>query len=794
MKSFQFFGVLLALILGREIATGTVYFQLSVHNEQPHIPDTPTFTTDKTSYVEWRNAILTFAQMCQTRGLRWNCQMEWNFLEGTYKWEVDPATRDLTLLSGGKNVLQQLHDNYGVELDPHSHEGSGYTYADVAWLFTRCGTTASPVVGGHIYDPSDSLYQNWPKFLGAGIAATKYPAQAPNWQPVLLMGAGTSNHNNDPHVSGMWKPQDSTHYFTHSASQTIAAIGSWNQDLTEIRCLLDDVDRGTITAGGGILTAGITISQRDMVTSGYLAGTCATILDTIQAWQIEGRIETRQYMEMMSLWNGVPTIVQRPDQNLSFSLNWQDYARPSSSADRLARMLTMHESAGVPVDVFFTTWQTDLLETNAPELLGRLQSSAMVSQGYHVRAPKPYAYQFDWGAWKTGTMTTQEMKDSVTDYENHGLDLVTGMPTTASGGYTKLANLQGYSPLIVGSSSGSNTIQSAVTSAFSDMGALMMVSHNTPVDTGTSAYGLPYRPEHVDWKLIRVWEPMAEDPQPESLTAALLQARSLGGTTHPPYFVGVKVHDNDLFATQSWWTLVYPHAAANTNNWNPNQTPDALPDDEQSRRLTYYQNLVDEAALNRHTTNLLNVRGIISLISPATNPARPVGLSRTEIADGQAAGTVLCHLSGGGNTSGVKVGYSLVSGTGSEDNGDFTILNDQLKAANVFSSAAKRVRHLRVRWTDTTGSYGERALTVVVSPASPWQTPTITRAGDSSMHITARTLYGSSYTLKSSTNLIDWTDEDDAGCVGVVATASLTEFVDATPGAERKFYRVYLLP
>ena len=50
----------------------------------------------------------------------------------------------------------------------------------------------------------------------------------------------------------------------------------------------------------------------------------------------------------------------------------------------------------------------------------------------------------------------------------------------------------------------------------------------------------------MDWKLIHVWEPAADDPQPQSLTDALLQARTSGTAGHAPYFIGVKLHDTDF--------------------------------------------------------------------------------------------------------------------------------------------------------------------------------------------------------------------------------------------------------
>src|SRR5688572_479697 len=72
-----------------------------------------------------------------------------------------------------------------------------------------------------------------------------------------------------------------------------------------------------------------------------------------------------------------------------FVLNTQDFAYPQYSAAVLTRALDLHESLGVPFDVYLTTWMVDLLQ-GAPELARRLVGSPMVSLGYHTRAPLPY--------------------------------------------------------------------------------------------------------------------------------------------------------------------------------------------------------------------------------------------------------------------------------------------------------------------------------------------------------------------------------------------------------------------
>lgn len=144
---------------------------VAVHSEEPSVPDMPNFqqlSTPKETYIHWRDAILEFAQEADDYEVKWSFQSDWNFLEGIRRFEVPGRPGfDASLLltatdgTGGLNLLQYLAHEFGVELDPHSHE-NGVNYADVD-LLIRVGLSApsSGVVGGHINDPADTLrYQN----------------------------------------------------------------------------------------------------------------------------------------------------------------------------------------------------------------------------------------------------------------------------------------------------------------------------------------------------------------------------------------------------------------------------------------------------------------------------------------------------------------------------------------------------------------------------------------------------------------------------------------------------------
>ncbi len=829
------------------MAEPNVRFHISVHSETSGggsngIPFTPNFTTaNEATYLVWREAIITFAGLCSARGLPWQFQPDWNFLEGVRRFEVlggsgyDPAILNgtrivtnspltLTTNTGGKNVIKYLHENLGVNIDPHSHETGGYNYADVAWLIdVGCDTDVTGVVGGHVY--TGTGYQQWPRFvedidgngLLDGLLSSKHAGY--HWKPVLLMGAGTAAHSNDPHVSGLWHPSwtagstnsSATQYFTDSPGGPIAAIGNWEQDLAQGDRFLSQLESGAVPDAGRLWTMGHVFNHRDMVLAGYLSSIMPAQLDTLRRWQDAGRVTVSTFTNTYSVWQSAPnnntsTLYQRPVDNLGFSLNWQDFSYPADSIAELRILLNAHEQSHVPVDVFLTTWQTDIIESGAPDLLGRLRSSAWVNMGYHVRAPKPYAENYNWWTSRGRTLTSTDL----TNYESRSLDMATGesIPNT-TGGFGKLSTLLEYAPLVVGASNSDATLRNLIRNYFGGAGARMMVEHRdgVAVNYGEQTGSLFLRPENYDWRLIETFNGTGTVSSiPDALSAARSTTNSLA-----PYFVGVKLHDNDLFSTQSAWTWVYQNGRI-VPNWSPYATAaPALDSATRTSRRSFYTSLLTSAATTSATTlNLVNSRDTLGLLGQ--DVARPLGLSMTEVNEAQPVNTVLAILSGGGISSGVGCDYALVSGEGSSDNSDFSIAGNELRAARSLDQETAAVKHLRVRWSDGGGNSGERALTIMLSnvttddddadgatEAEETLAGTDPRSANSRLRVqstemdggrismTWASVGGKTYKLQQSTDLITWTDMSGTQ---VTATGTTTSCSVPHNGAPQMFFRV----
>ncbi|MBP7948821.1 MAG: hypothetical protein KA004_04130 [Verrucomicrobiales bacterium] len=86
------------------------------------------------------------------------------------------------------------------------------------------------------------------------------------------------------------------------------------------------------------------------------------------------------------------------------------------------------------------------------------------------------------------------------------------------------------------------------------------------------------------------------------------------------------------------------------------------------------------------------------------------------------------------------------------------------------------------------------AGTDALNPASALRIVSAFRSPGDSLTLSVSTVIGKRYTLQSSTNLTEWADEDDPGCVNLTADAVEASFTDQNPDGSRKFYRVLVLP
>ena len=100
-----------------------------------------------------------------------------------------------------------------------------------------------------------------------------------------------------------------------------------------------------------------------------------------------------------------------------------------------------------------------------------------------------------------------------------------------------------------------------------------------------------------------------------------------------------------------------------------------------------------------------------------------IGLSANTIAENAASGTTIGSFSSADPDAGNTFAYTLVAGTGSTDNAQFTIDGSgNLKSAGPFNFEATPTMSVRVRSTDQGGLFFEKIFTITVTNAN--ETPT----------------------------------------------------------------------
>ncbi len=285
-----------------------------------------------------------------------------------------------------------------------------------------------------------------------------------------------------------------------------------------------------------------------------------------------------------------------------FSINVQDFSYPEESAATVNQIIDLHEQTRVPVDIYLTDTMAAFFAQNDPLLLDRLQTSPVVAVSYHTRPPRPYT-SYDWAG--LSSLTADELYQTIYRYETHAVDLVSGETINEPGGYAQVAELIGYPPYSASALSSNANLSSTARQVYADLGARMTVVHGgTPISPGEMLDGLLLRPEDADYRLF---EHLGESAD-SALEHVLSSVQASAGEGVVP-FIGIKMHDNDFFATQSAWTTVYLDDRRQPP-WNPALKADLLSDEERDAMWRLYEDTVRYVAAQMPRIQPLNLADI----------------------------------------------------------------------------------------------------------------------------------------------------------------------------------------
>lgn len=193
------------------ISAQHIYFNFVSHNEETsNWNGNPFYTVN-------RGRLISLADTFAAKGITWNMQSDWVFLTNV----LGKETPSLMLQTNNKNILRWMHEDKGVEMDPHAHE-SQYLYPDVVKLMDSVGLPESKVIGGTIYNDSNGI-NIWTNLVN-GQYGLIYPTKF--WQPDYMMGGGTPNHVNDLRYYGFWNPQSPASYLTRDTATRLRHLGT----------------------------------------------------------------------------------------------------------------------------------------------------------------------------------------------------------------------------------------------------------------------------------------------------------------------------------------------------------------------------------------------------------------------------------------------------------------------------------------------------------------------------------------------------------------------------------------
>jgi len=284
------------LISSTPPTTGVVYVTLAMHNED-------NFPANQQVYLTSRSNLIEFGKMLQRHNVPFNWESDWRFLLGVLQWD----TPSVTASTGGKNIVRYLQEDLGLSIDPHSHENNGYNYADVAHLIDSLGVQPTNVVGGHIWDPNERLYQNWERFKQP-LKGNKFSWS--QWKGDILMGSATGLHRNDPEPSGVWRPKGKYDFWSDDPASTVHGAGQHQGSVAGIQELVNLYKTGAV-APDKILTATIVIGQA-LLNAQYISNYETTTLKSLLEMQNRGEIKIVTFSQLLDEWkakyNSVPHV------------------------------------------------------------------------------------------------------------------------------------------------------------------------------------------------------------------------------------------------------------------------------------------------------------------------------------------------------------------------------------------------------------------------------------------------------------------------------------------------------
>lgn len=286
---------------GVEAAPRTrLYLTFVSHNEDSANELCAPVNATQVRYLANRAALLRVAQTIYQGGGAYDMQADWEWISRTGQWETDEIRRTTTFGQGIIQLLATAAPNQ-IRVDAHSHEHSGYNYADVTYMLQSMGAPSTGVVGGFISNPASSA--DWVRFRGP-LTGQRYPGFT--WQATTLWGGGSASHSSDQSASGIWRPKNPVEFFTDDSALTLINIGngtSENGAYTSAGAVdvFQRLQAGQLEQGR-MYTASLMLSQCDFDTNANVLPYITGILEAAAPYVASGDVVWAPLPEMARIW------------------------------------------------------------------------------------------------------------------------------------------------------------------------------------------------------------------------------------------------------------------------------------------------------------------------------------------------------------------------------------------------------------------------------------------------------------------------------------------------------------
>jgi hypothetical protein len=179
-------------------------------------------------------------------------------------------------------------------------------------------------------------------------------------------------------------------------------------------------------------------------------------------------------------------------------------------------------------------------------------------------------------------------------------------------------------------------------------------------------------------------------------------------------------------------------------------------------------------------------------LAVANKPPTNIVISNTNVLENLAAGTMVGAFTTEDPDTGNTFSYTLVAGTGSEDNGSFTISGNNLLTGDSFNYEVKSNYSIRVQATDQGGLSTQKVFAISVTDVN--ETPAflgLDAITGTNVVFRWSSVTNHMYTVRYSTNLMSGFSVLKSN---ITATPVVNMYTDSVQGVLQKFWQITTAP